>query len=99
MEFIDTAEMKVIEALNVHDAGDSLAPSAVHRGGDGPGGIEAADEALHGAGDARAAVGALFGFFIAERPEDDAGMIAVAANHAFKLAEALGIRGQIGRAS
>ena len=82
----------VIEPLDVDDIGNALAPFAIHRHGDGARRIEAANQSLHGGDDALAAFGALLALLVAERPDEDARVIAVAEHQTLELAESLGIR-------
>ena len=82
----------VIEPLHIHDARKALAPIAVHGLGNRASGIKRANQPLHAPGDARATRSALFGLLIADGPNHHARMVTVAADQAFELAQALGIR-------
>ncbi len=79
----------VIESLHIHHGGNPFAPLVVHGGGDGAARVEPPRQALHAGDDARAALGALLRFFVAQRPDNHAGMIAVAADHPLELAQGL----------
>ncbi len=69
-----------------------VAPVPVHSEGAEAGGVELVDEVLHGGGDGGGeCVAALGGeFFVADAPEDDGGVVAVAADEAVELGEDFG---------
>lgn len=83
----------VVEADHIHDLANPIAKALVHGEGGGAGGIELAHALLHAADDARAALGDLLRLFVAERPQDHAGMIAPAPHHRLQLAHRLGVGG------
>ena len=89
---VGVALLDVVVANDIDHGGDSAPATAVgHRGA--PGRIETPGERLHRGGDARALDVAFDGpFLVAERPEDDTGMVAVAPDHALELAHLLGAR-------
>ena len=77
----------VIVADDVDHRGDAAPAAAVGHGGT-PRRVEPPGEGLHRRGDARALDVALDGpFLVAERPEDHAGMVAVAQDHALELVQ------------
>ncbi len=90
--FVDVADFDVVPAVDVDDVGEADAQALiVHGGGDFAGGVELVAEADHGFADALAGDFPLDGvFFVGEGPEEDAGVIAIAADHRFKLGEHFG---------
>src|SRR5215470_15907070 len=71
----------IIEALHIHYGGQPFAPVLVHRFRDGASWVESAHEVLHRSRNSGACVAALQVFFVADRPDEDARMIAVPADH------------------
>ena len=83
----------VVEAHDIGGGGAAGAPAAADGDGGAAGGIEALGGGAHAGGDAGAELVALDGpLLVADRPEDDAGVVAVAADHRLELAELLGAR-------
>lgn len=81
----------VVEADHIHHLAHAIAKSLVHREGRGAGGVQLAHALLHAADDACTARGHLLRLFVAERPQDDAGMITATPHHRVQFAHRLGI--------
>ena len=78
---VDVADFDVVPAVDVDDVGEPNGQAlVVHGGGDFAGGVELVAEADHRFADALAGDAPLDGvLFVGQRPEKDAGVIAVAA--------------------
>ncbi len=83
------ARTRVVEALHIHNVGSAAPPSAVHCGGDGPGRVQTPGRPLHGGHDVRPDLRALVRLLICQRPQDDAGMVAIPLHQTLQLAQAL----------
>src|SRR3989442_182061 len=81
------ARVAVVETLDIDDARHAFAPGTVHCHCHWPAWIELMRKPFHGRNDSRPALSALLSLFIAERPKNDARMVAIAANHSFELAQ------------
>src|SRR5439155_20897854 len=82
----------VVEAHYVNDIRYTSTPGSVHRDSHGASWIETFRQTLHRGDDSRAALSALLALFIAQRPDNHAGMISIAANQSFELAQAFRVR-------
>ncbi len=92
VEVVDLV-VAVIETDDIEHGGDAIAIAAVHGRRDQAGGVELIAQPLHGFGDGRAAVGALLRLLIADRPQDDARVVAIAQDHGAQLVETFVGRG------
>ena len=75
----------IVEAEDIDDLADAFVPIIVHREGGRPRGIKPLHMGRHLGIDPRSTLGCLVRLFIAERPQNDARVIAVAPDHAVEL--------------
>lgn len=83
----------VVETDHIDDLANTIAKALVHGKGGGTGGVELTHALLHAAHDTCAALGDLLRFFVAERPQDHAGMIAPTPHHRLQFAHGFRVGG------
>ena len=83
----------VVEADHIHHLADAVAKALVHGERSRTGGVKLAHALLHARDDARAAFGDLLRLFVAERPQDHAGVVAPAPDHRLQFGHCLRVGG------
>src|SRR5579875_710733 len=73
--------IRVVDALHIQHMREAISPSSVHRCSDGAGGIKRFNNLLHRRAHALSRRRALNSLFVAERPENNTGMVAIATHH------------------